>query len=213
MKGIMFNNYHSYNDFYLILNKKTIESPSPKIEKVEIEGGDGAIDLSEAFGEIKYENRKLSFDFSTIIHPSQFLMLYSEIQNLIHGQIMKLILDDDPVFYYIGRVSIDKWKSDKNIGKITIDCDCEPYKYKIRETVISQTINGIGKAVLTNLRKKIVPTITSDGPCSMEFNGFTFNIIEPGSYEFPEFVLSPGNNVVRINGNGKVIFKYREGEL
>ena len=60
MKGIKFGNYHSYEAFQLILASKTIGTPSPKTETIDIPGGDGVLDLTEYFGEPKYGNRKLS---------------------------------------------------------------------------------------------------------------------------------------------------------
>ena len=74
MKGIKFGDYHSYDDFSLILTSKTIGTPTPKTEIIDIPGGDGVLDLTEFFGEVKYNNRQLSFEFSTIktFHLFQF---------------------------------------------------------------------------------------------------------------------------------------------
>ena len=44
MKGIKFGNHHSWNDFQLILASKTIGTPSPKTETIDIPGGDGVLD-------------------------------------------------------------------------------------------------------------------------------------------------------------------------
>ncbi len=63
---------------------------------------------SESFGEIKYNNRQVSFEFSTIVDQSEFLNLFSEIQNALHGKKMKIILDDDAEFYYFGRVTVNE---------------------------------------------------------------------------------------------------------
>ncbi len=142
MKGIMFGNYHSWNDFQLILASKTIGTPSPKTETIDIPGGDGVLDLTEYFGEPKYGNRKLSFEFSSVVIPEDFMSLFSMVQNALHGKKMKITLDDDPGWYYIGRISVSEWKVDRNIGKLTIDCDCEPYKYKLEKTVVSATLDG-----------------------------------------------------------------------
>ena len=47
MKGVRFGDYHSYNDFSLILTSKTIGTPTPKTETIDIPGGDGVLDLTE----------------------------------------------------------------------------------------------------------------------------------------------------------------------
>ena len=41
MKGVKFGNYHSYNDWGLILSSKEIKAPKPKKIEIEIEGSDG----------------------------------------------------------------------------------------------------------------------------------------------------------------------------
>lgn len=140
-KGITFGNYHSYRDFGLILSSKVIGAPSPKTEQIDIPGGDGVLDLTEFFGEVKYNNRTLTFEFSTIVPQSEFMPLFSRVQNALHGQKMKITLDDEPEWFYIGRLSVSEWKAEKRIGKLTVECDCEPFKYRIS----SFTVNLTGK--------------------------------------------------------------------
>ena len=134
MKGIKFGNYHSWNDFSLILSQKTIGTPSPKVETVDIPGGDGVLDLTEFFGEVKYSNRPLSFEFSTMVPHEEFMDLFSRVQNALHGKKMQIVLDDDAEWAYTGRITVSEWKAERNIGKLTIDCDCEPYKTKHEKT-------------------------------------------------------------------------------
>ena len=129
MKGITFVNYHSFRDFRLILSpNNAIGTPTPKYELIDIPGGDGMLDFTEAFGEVKYGNRPLSFEFSPMVPQSEFMSLFATVQNALHGQKMKIILDDDPDWYYIGRITVSEWKANRLIGKLTIDCDCEPFK-------------------------------------------------------------------------------------
>ena len=142
MKGVKFGNYHSWDDFSLILSEKTIGSPSPKTETIDIPGGDGVLDLTEYFGEVKYNNRKLEFVFSTKVPQSEFLALFSRVQNALHGQKMRIVLDDDPEWCYIGRITVSEWKANKVIGKLTIDCDCEPYRTKPEKTTAMVRLCG-----------------------------------------------------------------------
>ena len=134
MKGVKFGNYHSYDDFNLILTQKTIGTPSPKTEIIDIPCSDGVLDLTEFFGEVKYNNRALSFEFSTTVPQDEFMALFSRVQNALHGQKMQIVLDDDSEWCYTGRITVSEWKAEKRIGKLTIDCDCEPYKSKLDKT-------------------------------------------------------------------------------
>lgn len=212
MIGVMFDNFHSFNDFSLILNSKEIEAPSPKTETVDIPSGDGVIDLTEAFGEVKFQNRKITLNFSTIVPKSQFFDLFSEIQNKIHGQKMKIILDDDPNFWYYGRITVDKWKADKNIGKITVECDCEPYKYKLYKTIRSDIITDSTTLAFANLRKSVIPTITLTTSAEIVFDGTTYEL-SAGTYTSPDIVFVAGNNLMTITGNTTITVEYQEGEL
>lgn len=213
MKGVKFGNFHSWNDFSLILSNKKIGSPNAKITTVEIPGADGVLDISEFFGDIKYKNRTLSFDFSTIVPQSEFLNLFSMIQNAIHGRKVRIVLDDDPDFYYIGRISVSEWKADKNIGKITVDCDCEPYKYKMNKTVMTFAVTDSVTAILSNLRKQVVPQFTSSGAIQIEFGGSTYSISSAGTFTVPEIVLTAGNNEISFTGTANVTVEYQEGGL
>ena len=95
MNQITFGNYKSYDDLFLICTGKTIGSPAAKTATVDIEGGDGVLDYTEYFGDVKYKNRKLKFDFESIVPQAQFPELYSAILNALNGQKMKIVLDED----------------------------------------------------------------------------------------------------------------------
>ena len=212
MKGIKFGTYHTYDDFNMILSEKKIGSPSPKIETVDVPGGDGVLDLTDYFGGVKYGNRSLSFDFSTITSQDEFMNLFSRVQNALHGQKMKIVLDEDPDWYYIGRITVSEWKAEKNIGKLTIDCDCDPYKYKKDETVVLKTVSGSAIFNLLNNRKKVVPTIIATAAMTYSW-GNNSRAVSAGTFRIPELELIEGNNVVTVTGTGTVTFRYQEGGL
>ena len=212
MKGINFGDFHSYRDFSLILSQKTIGTPSPKTETIEIPGGDGVLDLTEFFGEVRYNNRNLSFEFSSMVPQSDFMNQFSHIQDALHGQKMQIVLDDDPGWYYIGRISVSEWKADKNIGKLTIDCDCDPYKTKLSETVVTAAVNGPKTVVLQNSRKSVVPTIDITGEVDLTF-GSNFYSLSEGRYDLPGVRLVNGENTVLLDGAGTATFIYLERGL
>lgn len=212
MKGVRFGDFHSWNDFSLILAQKTIGTPSPKTETIDIPGGDGVLDLTDFFGEVRYNNRPLEFEFSTIIPQSEFMTLFSKVQNALHGQKMRIVLDDDPDWYYTGRITVSEWKADKNIGKLTIDCDCEPYKSKLENTVVQVDVNGEKTVILTNSKKIVVPTITITGEVQLTF-GTNFYTLGAGVYDLPAVQLVNGENAILLDGAGTATFSYLERGL
>lgn len=213
MNGVRLGNYHSYDDFNLILTQKTIGTPSPKTETIDIPGGDGVLDLTEFFGEVKYTNRQLSFEFSTIVPKEEFMELFSRVQNAIHGQKMQIVLDDDSEWFYFGRITVSEWKADKNIGKFTIDCDCEPYKTRLGDTEIFQMVEGTEtKVILPNGRKTVVPLIEITGNVNLTY-GENFWALSAGIYELPALILQNGDNEILVGGTGTATFTYRERGL
>lgn len=213
MKGVYFNDFHSFVDFSLVLSQKTIGTPKVKTSQINIDGMDGVLDLTDYFGEPKYENRSLEFEFTTLNVPyCDFSSLFSNIQNAIHGKMMKIVIDDDDSFYYIGRVNVNEWKSESRIGKIVVECDCEPYKYKKYVTVITEEIVKRREFVLNNLRKSVVPVFKSSGELQITFGNKVYHI-STGEYTLDDVVLKAGKNLLTVEGNAALTIEYQERGL
>lgn len=215
MKGITFGQYHSFRDFKLLLASKEIGAPEVKVNKLDIEGADGSLDLTDFFGEPKYEDVQHKFVFSTIVPSGQFLSVFDTVKNAIHGKKMRVILDDDPLFYYVGRLSVSSFTNEKNVGKVTVEADCEPYKYKLEKTVVSRAVNGEDTIVLTNARKRAVPEVTIETESSIHIVFQSVNIwdLGSGSFTLPELELTEGENEVTVSGVGQISFTWQEASL
>lgn len=214
MKGITFGEYHSYRDFGLILSSKEIEAPAVKEKRVDIQGADSDLDLTEFFGEPKYSNVRHKFNFTTVYKGTEFLSAFAAIKNAIHGKKKRVILDDDPSFYYVGRLFVTKFTDERNIGILQIEADCEPYKYKLQPTTMSVTVDGTQAVILTNTRKRAVPEVVIDTAASLrlEYQGNIWDL-GSGSFTLPELELVEGENTVTVTGSGTVTFTYQEAGL
>ncbi len=215
MKGITFGGLHSYRDLKLILSEKEIGAPSVKENKIEIEGADGSIDLTDFFGRPMYGDVTHKFTFSTIVPRNDFLTQYSTVKNALHGQKLRIVLDDDPGFYYVGRCYVSSFSNEKGVGTITVDCDCEPYKYKLTKTVVTKAVSGTEAIVLTNGRKRAVPeiTIATDTSLNIVYQAVNIWDLGAGSYTLPDLELVQGDNVVTVTGTGTITFAWQEGDL
>lgn len=167
MNTVTFGTHRSYDDLQILLTGKTIGTPAPKVETIDLPGSDGVLDLTEFFDGTKYANRQLSFEFATKVHRSLFLQQFTMIQNLLHGKKMDIYLSDDPEWYYTGRVHVNEWKADKSVGRFTIDCDCEPFKH--RHT--AQAVRLCGK----NLLSLDAAVITRPAYWTKTTTGYTFD--------------------------------------
>jgi phage-related protein len=151
------------------------------------------------------------FTFTSITRNDS-LALYSRVKNALHGQKLRIILDDDPGFYYVGRCYVSSYTDEKGIGTITVECDCEPYKYKLSKTVVTRAIDGTETITLTNGRKRAVPTITTTAAMTIAFgDGVWTN--SAGSYTIPELELVEGENTVTVAGTGNITFTWQEGDM
>lgn len=214
MKGIRFGGLHSFDDLGLILGHKEMGAPAVKVTKIDIPGADGDLDQTEFFGDVKYGNATHRFEF-TANQQSDFPALYSRVKNALHGRKKRIILDDDPLYFYIGRCFIDKHTDDKGIATIDVECDCQPYKYKQDQTVIAQVVSGTHTITLTNGRLRAVPEVqiyTEAGSIRVEYQGSIWDL-GSGSYTLPELELVEGDNLVTVTGTGTVAFAWQEGDL
>ena len=210
--GVRLGEFHSYDDLRIILTKTEISAPKVKTSYVEIQGADGSLDFTEAFGKINYEHRKINLSFAYIGFLNDFPTKFSEIQNLLHGKKMKLIFDNDPEYYYFGRCSVDKWSIDKAMGTFNITIECDPYKYKEYETVVQFNINNSRKILLANDGMVTSPTFFSDSGMDVECNKIKCSI-KAGEETLTDILLYAGVNELEVKGTGKLTIRYQEGSL
>lgn len=85
------------------------------------------------------------------------------------GKMLDIILDDDPAYFYRGRVTINEWKSNSNIGEIVIEVDAEPYKMKLAETVVTKAVAGTTNTVNITDYNTLVYEVTNNSiPMTLE---------------------------------------------
>ena len=212
MKGITFGELHSYRDLRLLLNEPEIGAPPVKKKELDIEGADGSLDLTDFFGRPTFGNVTHKFTFSSVIPRSEHLTLFTQIKNALHGQKLRIVLDDDPGFYYVGRCYVSPYTNEKGVAIISIECECEPYKYKVAKTVVSKAVNGVEVITLTNGKKRAVPEITATAAMTFVFGDGSW-AKAAGTFVIPELELMEGSNRVTVTGTGTVTFTWQEGDL
>lgn len=171
---------HTWLDWGLILKEKPdVSFPAVKTKYIDLSGSNGQLDLTDLLTyDTKYSNRTGSFVFTSIRPREQWNFLKTEIANYLHGQRVKMILDEDLSYYWIGRFTINEWLSDKKTAQLTIDYDLEPFKYELYSTMEDykwDTVNfetGIIRQwkdiriepdlslFLIGSRKPVIPTLT-----------------------------------------------------
>lgn len=236
MDGVTFGTKHSYRDWGLLLKSRPVISPpSPKTVYVDIPGSDGVIDLTESLtGDVKFDNRTIKCEFVVLDARNRWSDIYSEIMDYLHGQRIRVRLDEDPTYYYEGRLQVNEWKSDKVTSTITIEGDVEPYKMEMFssledwewdsfnfETGIIRDYKEIRvdeslTFTIEGRRKSVVPsfTVVSDDGSGLQvrFNGTTYDLPD-GTSRVLNIVIKNGTNTLYFTGNGTVSIDYRGGRL
>lgn len=211
MQGIRFDNIHSYFDFNLVLSEVNIPPATPKTNFIDIPGGDGSVDLTEALGDVKFKDRECKFTF-TVFPYDDFETKKRQVSNLLNGKRYAIILDKDPNYCWFGRCRVDEYKSNKNLHQIVIGATVEPYKYKFDTTVVIVPAGDKITRTLTNGRKVAVPTIICTAETTITFNRktITFNA---GTHRNVELALVQGDNRITVTSTQSVTIRYQEGEL
>ena len=140
------------------------------------------------------------------------MTLFTQIKNALHGQKLRIILDDDPGFYYVGRCYVSPYTNEKGIASVDVECECEPYKYKLTKTVVTRTVSGAADITLTNGKKRAVPEITATAAMTFVFGDGSW-AKAAGTFVIPELELMEGSNRVTVTGTGTVTFTWQEGDL
>ena len=214
MNGVHFGNLHSYENFNLILAPFIPTPAVPKTNYVEIAGGNGSLDFTEAYGEVKYKDREFKFTFTVDQSDTMnFDEKVTQVSNALNGKACKITLDRDSDYYWDGRCFVNEYLQDKKIKQIVISATVKPYKLKQNETVFTANLTGNGQEIiLLNDRKSVVPVIICSGDAVIEFAGTT-HTLTAGTHKVLDILLKEGENVLNISGNGTITFRYQEGAL
>ena len=135
--SVTFGEKNTWDDWRLVPSSRPVfNPPAQKVKTLDIPGGDGVIDLSQALtGYPVYQNRTGSIEFIVMNDFKPWHMAYSDIMDYLHGQSMKAVLEDDPEYFYEGRFTVNAWKSEKDWSRIVIDYDVGPYKWSVLSSI------------------------------------------------------------------------------
>lgn len=220
--SITFGQKNTWDDWHIVPSSRpTFSTPEVKTNYIDIPGADGSIDITEALmRRPTYSNREGDFEFIVVNDYGIWTERYSEIMEYLHGKTMKMFLEDDPLYYYQGRLSMNEWKSDQNWSTITIHYNVEPYKYpKFTGTSgWSYSPMVVQKGIINDYRTLKVTssstqTITSRGRAvspivTTNKSGVTLNVTKPNGSQVSKSLANGVNNLsdIVILPNGEYTF-------
>lgn len=216
LRGVQFGDYHTADDWGLILNEKIVSPPVPKTNYVSVPGRDGDIDLTEALsGVVNYEDR--TAEYTLLLTDGSHAdreELITEIVGVLNGQRMQIIdTDDYPDYYMTGRLTVTEVANNNAYGVVKIEAVCNPWRYSInqrKKTVQVTSNDGTLSIILSNGGyKTVTPSIMVTGSVTLTY-GATSTTLSEGTYTLPGLRLSPGANSIGVAGSGSVQFSYTE---
>lgn len=216
-RGTDFGGVHSSIDLHLIQQMVDVQPAEPKLNLIDIPGGDGVKDMStQPAGRVVFKDRKITWTFA--LYPGDLWDdKHRQVSGALNGKYCKITLDSDPDYYYLGRLVVKSYKVSNQLRQIVIEASCRPYKLRQQETKV--TVSNISTTYrtldLVNDRKPIVPTITVTAETTLRWNGGTITL-SPGTHRILDIELQEGINKLEAKvaaGTGSITLTYQEGAL
>lgn len=216
-RGTDFGGVHSNIDLHLIQQKVDVQPAEPKLNLIDIPGADGSKDLTEQpAGRVVFEARKITWTFA--LYPyDDWASKHSEVSNVLNGRSLRITLDNDQDYYYLGRLKVKKYKVDRLLRQITIEASCYPYKLKQQVTTLGPVSLTTESRTLTliNDRRAVVPTITVTAETVIEW-GSNIYTVSAGTHKILDIELQEGTNTLKAyvtSDTGSITVVYQEGAL
>lgn len=211
-----FGEIYSYQDLNLIQQKVDIQPAEPKLNLVDIPGGDGSKDMSEQpAGRVVYKARKITWTFA--LYPGEnWHNKHHQVSNALNGKQCRITLHDDPDCYFEGRLAVKKYNRDKALRQITVEATCDPWIKKQVDTRKEASLTTEFQTItLKNWRKPVIPEITVSSETAIRWSGATVTL-PAGSHRLLGIELQEGENLLEArvpSGTGTIVITYREGSL
>lgn len=184
--------------------------PKPKILRFELDGMDGALDMTEWAGETKFESREVTIGFKDM--TARF---YEELTQFCLGRMVKIMFSDDPNYYFYGRGESDSKTTRRRITDGDITFICDPYRMARAETVFSKSYSNSTSVSLKAKRKSVIPYFTFSKTSTLTWNGTTYSDIPKTQHEISGIVVTDraATLTVAASGSATVEIKWRDGIL
>ena len=215
-RGTDFGGVHSFRDLHLVQAAVDVQPAEPKTNFIDIPGADGSKDFTESpAGRVVYNTREITWTYK--LYPGDsWVTKYAQVSNAINGKSCRITLDDDPDYYYQGRVSVDKHAADGILHTITVIATCQPYKLRQSETTQSANLTtSYSTIVLDNDRKPVTPMITVSAATTLQWKDNTFSLAA-GTHRLLGIMLEEGVNQLQAKtdaGTGTIKIVYQKGAL
>lgn len=187
----------------ILIDGYTLEPPEPKTYTVDIPGGNGTIDLTEALtGDVSYENRSQEFTFD-VLYPDDFEKTKTKVMNFLHGRAYDYTMTMDPGYTYHGRFTVESFEhtayANGIVGEIKVKIEANAYKSKGTQAFkLNATCGKLYR--FESGRRKVHPIVECDQVCFFTLlpNGSEITV-PSGTHRLNDVLFESGVNECWIN--------------
>lgn len=230
--------YNTFDDWDLyITNTDIIGEPKQSTKYIEVPGRDGLLDLSTVIsGRIIYTSREIKIQLAGARDKTTWNPALSILRNHINGKVCHFVFDDDPNYFWRGRVDIKDFSSALDLGKLTINIPtADPYKYSVKSSaepwlwdpfnfttdyityIGAVTISESGSITIPHGHMPTCPDIVVSDKTSTDFTltyGGSTYYLSVGTNKIPSVMVGGDfDATLAFTGSAKVQIVYRGGSL
>lgn len=206
-----------------------ISAPTVQTKFVSVPLRNGALDLTQLLTDkIKYNDRTVLIRL--LYKGDMYSMIYSDIVNFCHGKRMEIRFDEDFSYFYVGRISVEKYNNKNYGGLIELKATCNPFKYSVsssnedwlwdpfdfEEGYINElsdiVVNGTKEVSLIADSEMGYAEVESNAQMTATYKNKTV-VIGVGKTVLYDFEIEGGENIITFTGNGMISIGYRGGRL
>ena len=228
LKRAALTSCHTWDDWGMFLTDVEITEPEVEVNTATIPGRHGVLDYSEALtGAPVYHNRTIALTLLKCGKMAWWHEEYSQLLELLHGKVTKLIFDTDPAYYYEGRCTVSSVRESGVHHSFTITMDAAPFRYAcadstadwlwdpfdlengvIREASAAVTITnhqsaeitvqGCGHALAPSLVVYSCNRVGAVLTVTYENKSYKYRVPTTFTVIPLDFLLSPGSSTVRL---------------
>lgn len=238
--------YDTWINFHLIpAERPIVQMQKVKTKVVSIPGRKNPIDMSNYLtGHNTFSNCNGTWTFYVdndfVNNNGGWIAFDKYLRDIIHGHLFKVVLRDDPHYFYFGELTFGQWNTGANFSNVSISYNLYPYKKSYTSTLDmwkfddfdftddiiqymkDMDISGTRTVQVIGSPERVSPHISGTSGLVVEKyenstwvnygNVPTYSIDDPKSI-IPRLIIGDGINRLRFRGNGTVTIDYRRGLL
>lgn len=202
-----------FEDCGLKLNGWDIPLPKPQVLRVDIDGRNGSLDMTEWAGMVFYEDRTIKINLRGYRKGVRLQKLYA-----LMGKRVKVTFSFDPDYYYQGRITDMTPKESLAVVDVAMTVVCEPYKLRHRVTVVTQEIALADTEYEMSLASALMPVypyFEADAPSTVVYGDAEYSVFDV-PVQVPTLVLTTEPKQVTVKSESEDVtlrVYFRDGEM